>query len=72
MTNKWDPLTFTGLMESMAWSMSLELRAMYNLGQAKGLDCWGPVLNLARYNNGPSPSSLAPCSSTLTECVRQY
>ena len=25
-----------------------ELRALYNLGVAKGLDCWGPVINLNR------------------------
>ena len=25
-----------------------ELRALYNLGYAKGLDCWGPVINLNR------------------------
>lgn len=25
-----------------------ELRALYNIGVAKGLDCWGPVINLNR------------------------
>jgi beta-glucosidase-like glycosyl hydrolase len=25
-----------------------ELRALYNVGVAKGLDCWGPVVNLNR------------------------
>ena len=28
--------------------MAIELRAFYNLGLANGLDCWGPVINLAR------------------------
>ena len=35
-------------MATMAKTMALELRALYNTGHAKGLDCWGPVLNLAR------------------------
>jgi beta-glucosidase-like glycosyl hydrolase len=35
-------------MAAMARTMAVELRALYNTGHAKGLDCWGPVLNLAR------------------------
>jgi beta-D-xylosidase 4 len=36
---------------AMKWigaTMAIELRALYNLGLANGLDCWGPVINLAR------------------------
>ena len=29
-------------------AMGAELRASYNLGAAKGLDIWGPVINLNR------------------------
>lgn len=38
-----------------------ELRALYNIGVAKGLDCWGPVINLNRdqffYASGSSYTS---------------
>jgi hypothetical protein len=36
------------LMKEMAIVFGRELRAFYNLGAAKGLDCWGPVINLNR------------------------
>jgi beta-D-xylosidase 4 len=36
------------LMAGMATVFGRELRALYNLGAAKGLDCWGPVINLNR------------------------
>eukprot|EP00040_Diaphanoeca_grandis_P032978 m.200909 g.200909 ORF g.200909 m.200909 type:complete len:864 (-) comp32782_c0_seq1:202-2793(-) len=35
-------------MGAVANAMAVELRAFYNLHMALGLDCWGPVLNLAR------------------------
>ena len=33
---------------AVAAVMSTELRALYNVGLARGLHCWGPVLDLAR------------------------
>ena len=36
------------LMQQMAAVMGIEMRALYNLGLAKGLDIWGPVINLNR------------------------
>lgn len=35
-------------MTEVATVWGRELRALYNIGVAKGLDCWGPVVNLAR------------------------
>ena len=34
------------MMKAIATTMSPELRALYNVGAAKGLDCWGPVINI--------------------------
>ena len=36
------------IMTKVATVWGRELRALYNAGVAKGLDCWGPVVNLAR------------------------
>ena len=36
------------LIQATADIVGRELRALYNLGVAKGLDCWGPVVNLNR------------------------
>lgn len=36
------------LMQDVAIVVGRELRALYNLGVARGLDCWGPVINLNR------------------------
>lgn len=33
---------------AVAAVMSTELRALYNVGLARGLHCWGPILDLAR------------------------
>ena len=32
-------------MEAMAAVMAKEIRALYNIGVAKGVDCWGPVVS---------------------------
>jgi beta-glucosidase-like glycosyl hydrolase len=34
------------MMKAVATTMSTELRTLYNVGAAKGLDCWGPVINI--------------------------
>jgi len=39
----------TSAMEAIAAAMSTELRAFYNVGAARGLDCWGPVINLVAF-----------------------
>ena len=36
------------LIKQVATTVGRELRALYNVGTAKGLDCWGPVINLNR------------------------
>jgi hypothetical protein len=36
------------LVAAIANTMARELRALFNIGAAAGLDCWGPVLNLNR------------------------
>ena len=36
------------LMRNVSNVWGRELRALYNVGVAQGLDCWGPVVNLNR------------------------
>lgn len=37
-----------GLVQQMAAVLGTEMRALYNLGLVRGLDIWGPVINLNR------------------------
>ena len=37
------------LMVNVSNVWGTELRALYNIGVAKGLDCWGPVVNRAQF-----------------------
>eukprot|EP01046_Picozoa_sp_COSAG06_P038221 COSAG06_NODE_4392_length_4305_cov_1.890157_5_plen_106_part_00 len=44
-----------------------ELRALYNVGVAKGLDCWGPVVNLnrdPRWGRNGEGGAEDPCEKT--------
>jgi len=36
------------MIADVATTVGRELRALYNVGTAQGLDCWGPVINLNR------------------------
>ena len=67
------------LIATMAKTMSTELRALYNIGSATGLDCWGPVMNVARDprwgRNGESgsedPYALGEFASAWTQGFQQ-
>eukprot|EP01047_Picozoa_sp_COSAG01_P008594 COSAG01_NODE_340_length_18638_cov_56.516505_15_plen_262_part_00 len=58
------------LVRQMAGVFATEIRALFNIGRSRGVDCWGPVINIARDPRSDQGSAPLPHAYGCTTCAR--
>jgi hypothetical protein len=58
------------LVRQMAGVFATEIRALFNIGRSRGVDCWGPVINIARDPRSDQGSVPLPHAYGCTTCAR--